>query len=243
VGGFGETALFHRASKTLLVTDAVIRVPPAPPAIISEDPRALLFHSRDEMTSEVVDTEEARRRGWRRMALFGLFFVPSGIDVSGVLETFSKLSGIPEQVRLLGRGAIPIDPALYPWSWARDERPNFAALSAQPLFVAPILRKLILNREPAKVLRWVDRVSSWGFKRVVPAHYENNVAATGRDFRAAFGFLRAGSGSGSGSGAGAGAGAGRAGAGANKADYRLLDTLSDLFTALGVVAPPQVVEA
>ena len=46
VGGFGETAFFHKSTKTLLVTDAIIQ----------EDPRALLYHARDDMFEVVKDT-------------------------------------------------------------------------------------------------------------------------------------------------------------------------------------------
>ena len=232
VGGFGETTMFHRDSKTCIVTDAVIRVPSEPPAIIAEDPRALLFHSRDGMTDPVSDTLDARRRGWRRMALFGLFFYPSGIKVEGVFDTLSKLKQLSKDVLLLGKGALPISPGLYPWSWRRTEEPNFKALQGG-LLVAPILRKLILNREPDRVLRWVEKVSSWGFKRVIPAHFENNVPATGRDFQRAYAFLSESPGKRS---------KPVSGPAPLKEDYFLLDVLSDVFTKLSVVAPPQVVE-
>ena len=53
VGAFGETAFFHKSSSTLLVTDTIVRVDDAPPPIIEEDPRALLFHARDEIGEEV----------------------------------------------------------------------------------------------------------------------------------------------------------------------------------------------
>ena len=43
------------------------------------------------------------------------------------------------------------------------------------LLVAPILRKLILDREPVKVLAWADQVSQWPMKRIIPAHFENNI--------------------------------------------------------------------
>ena len=66
VGGFGETAFFHKSTKTLLVTDVIIEVADDPPDILTEDPRALLFHARNSMLEVVQDTEETRRRGWRR---------------------------------------------------------------------------------------------------------------------------------------------------------------------------------
>ena len=48
---------------------------------LQEDPRALLYHSRDSIADEVEDTPDARRRGYRRMALFSLVFFPAGIQV------------------------------------------------------------------------------------------------------------------------------------------------------------------
>ena len=66
VGKFGETAFFHKDSKTLLVTDAVVRVSDNPPEILEDDPRALLFHARDSMLDVVEDSRETRLRGWRR---------------------------------------------------------------------------------------------------------------------------------------------------------------------------------
>lgn len=232
VGGFGETAMFHRETKTLLVTDAVIRVPSTAPPIIAEDPRALLFHSRDEMLEEVKDTEAARQRGWRRMALFGLFFYPSGITVSGLFESLDKLKRLPPGAETLGLGALPIA-GLYPWSWTKSEEPSFRAVQGS-LLVAPILRKLILNREPQKVLDWVERVSRWDFKRIIPAHFENNVPANGKDFKLAYSFLAGGAGD---------RPAARSLARPLAQDNALLNSLSDIFTKLGVVARPLVEEA
>ena len=60
------------------------------------------------------------------------------------------------------------------------------------LLVAPILQKLILNREPSRVLQWADRVSDMGtIKRIIPAHFENNLRGPdlGLSFRRAFSFL------------------------------------------------------
>ena len=83
------------------------------------------------------------------------------------------------------------------------------------------------------MLRWVEKVSSWGFKRVIPAHFENNVPATGRDFQRAYAFLTESPGKRS---------KPVSGPAPLKEDYFLLDVLSDVFTKLCVVAPPQVVE-
>lgn len=55
--------------------------------------------------------------------------------------------------------------------------------------MAPILQVLLLNRDPVPVLEWADRVASWPFRRVIPCHLSNDVAATPEEFRSAFGFL------------------------------------------------------
>jgi len=181
------------------------------------------------MLDTVKDTEAARRKGWRRMTLFGLFFYPAGIKVSGVLETLRKLPEVAPEARLLGKGALPAA-GLYPWSWQeKGEEKNFAALQ-KGLLVAPILRKLILNREPQRVLRWVDTISTWQFKRIIPSHFENDIAATGKDVRLAYQFLRGEAKVAAGAAAGA------------KEDYFLLNTLSDVFTQTGVVAAAEVSE-
>jgi len=84
-----------------------------PPAIIQEDPRSILYHSRDTMLQEVGDSELNRRKGWRRMVLFGLFFQPAGIAVRNFREVFASLKYVSKDMRRLGEGAIPFDGGLY----------------------------------------------------------------------------------------------------------------------------------
>lgn len=114
VGGFGETAFFHRATGTLLLTDSIVKVEDEPPAIVQEDPRSLLYHSRDTMLEAVTDTANSRRRGWRRMVLFALTFQPSGIDVKDTLAAYREAKKVSPAVRKLGEGAIPFDGGCYP---------------------------------------------------------------------------------------------------------------------------------
>ena len=100
VGAFGETAFFHKKSRTLIVTDAVVAVEPTPPPILQEDPRALLFHARDGIEEEVYDSPSTRAAGWRRICLFGLTFFPSDIEVH-TPSTFSRrLRGARTQPQL-----------------------------------------------------------------------------------------------------------------------------------------------
>jgi len=187
-GGFAETAFFHRATGTLLVTDAVVKVEDEPPAIINEDPRALLYHARDDMFQVVRDSPANRRKGWRRMVLFGLTFQPAGIKILPTLDALKKTKDVPLEMKALGEGAIPLDPGFYPWEWVKDDMPSFKKLQGG-LLVAPILQKLILNREPQKVLDWADKVAKWPIKRIIPCHLANDIKASGKDFRRAFNFL------------------------------------------------------
>lgn len=94
VGGFAETAFFHKDTKTLLVTDTIIRVDNEPPAIIQDDPRSLIYHSRNKMPDIVDDTPENRRKGWRRMVLFGLFFRPAGNFIDCLCFSSARINKI-----------------------------------------------------------------------------------------------------------------------------------------------------
>ena len=47
LGPFAETACYHRASRTLLVTDVVVSIPKEPPEVLQRDPYPLLFHAKD----------------------------------------------------------------------------------------------------------------------------------------------------------------------------------------------------
>lgn len=134
----------------------------------------------------MVDSREARARGWRRICQFGLFFYPSSIDVTPVSRWLSEATRRPISARGLEEGAVP--GGLYPWRWARDDRRSFDRLSG-PLTVAPILQALILNRFPEKTLDWVRRVRRWPFKRIIPCHLANDLKATPAEFVRAFDFL------------------------------------------------------
>ena len=192
VGAFSETAFFHKSSKSLIITDSVVSVTADPPKIIQEDPRAMLFHARDSIDQIVDDTEQSRKKGWRRMVQFGLVFFPSQIDVVSASDAISQASKIDSSMKPLGEGAVPF--SLYPWKWHDNDADlaNFEVISnGGKLFCPPILTKLILDREPLQTLEWVDRVSKrFDFQRIIPGHLNNNVKATPKEFREAFEVLR-----------------------------------------------------
>lgn len=180
-GAFGETVFFHRDTKTLLVTDTVLEVSEDVPKIYDTDPKPLLYHARDKVTDTLEDTAEVRKIGWRRVQLFGLFFMPSAIDIDSVDVALSER-----------RPDINSDFAgIYPWKWVGDDVASFKAISGAP-FVAPILQTLILNRNPIEVLDFADQVAKWPIERIIPAHLKNDLKYTGKDYRMAFSFLEAG---------------------------------------------------
>ncbi len=234
-GTFSETAFYHKSSRTLLVTDTIAKIENDPPKIVAEDPRALLYHSRDDRREIVQDTPENRRKGWRRMVLFGLTFFPSGIDVASVSEVIQTLDEVPDEMAKLGQGALPFSSSLYAWSWARDERPNFKALQ-NGLLVAPILQKLILNRDPEGVLKWVNEVCKWPFRRIIPCHLANNIKAGPKDFEKAFTFLKSSENKDTKSFPMIG-GSSQSYASALDSDLTLLNAASDILTKLRIVNP------
>lgn len=185
-GAFCETVLYHRPTRTLLVTDTCLQVTDEVPAIYDTDPSPLLFHARDTVSDVVKDTPATRVKGWRRLVLFGLFFMPSAIVIKDVATALSER-----------RPDINSDFAgIYPWDWVGDETASWAGLTGtvrngsqnKPL-VAPILQILLLNRSPVEVLDFADRVAQWNIQRIIPAHLKNNLPLTGQDYRNAFGFL------------------------------------------------------
>lgn len=180
-GAFGETVFFHKDTKTLLCTDTVVEVTDDVPKIFDSDPNPLLYHARTTITDIVEDTEEIRKQGWRRVVLFGLFFMPSAIDIKDADVALANR-----------RPDINSDFAgIYPWDWVGDDVASFKALQGG-LLVAPILQKLILNRYPIETLDFADKVARWPIERIIPAHLKNNLKYTGKDYRAAFSFLEVG---------------------------------------------------
>jgi hypothetical protein len=185
LGPFEEVALFHRRSRTVLVTDAVVSVPAQPPAIVQLDSYPLLFHAKDDAFDKVDDTPGNREKGWKRIALFAFYFRPSALDVSETLQSFRDALKAGDRSRRAYFG-------WYPFRWRSGWEQSFEALhSGGRLFVAPILQTLILNRSPQKTLDWVDRITRWDFQRIIPCHLDAPVAATPDQFRQAFSFLSA----------------------------------------------------
>eukprot|EP00913_Durusdinium_trenchii_P025008 g23473.t1 len=158
------------------------------------EPRALAFHARDDATSPLETSPEALLRGWRRMALFALFFQSSAIDPEPVSKALSD--AFNSEAKDLGWGG------LLPWRFRKDWKKSFDALrgGGGGLFVAPILSELILNRDFVVHLSWSmyqgfqrylssdvwpfveETASRWAdMERIIPAHFDAPVSATAEE--------------------------------------------------------------
>eukprot|EP00250_Pteridium_aquilinum_P000421 c10462_g1_i1 orf=147-1571(+) len=160
IGPYVEVAFYHKPSRTLLVTDAVIYVPEKPPEVVSKEALLdaaknglavkLLSKGKEIPDDPIVDNERTRQRGWERMVLQILFLGPSDL---------------------------------------LEPKKSFAQIS-QKLIVSPIIKTLVFNKVPEKVILWVDSIArDWRFKRIIPCHFAGPIAASPSDFKAAFGFL------------------------------------------------------
>ncbi len=183
VGPFAEVAFFHRASRSLLITDSLVSVPENPPAIVQLDPTALLYHAKENAGDVVNDTLENRLKGWKRIALFSFYFRPSALDIMDLGPAWKEAQAAGDRAPKAYFG-------LYPFRWNAGWERSFEALAGDGrLFVAPILQQLILNRDPQVVLDWADRVATWGFDRIIACHLDSPVLTNAIAFRQAFAFL------------------------------------------------------
>ncbi|MBE9182676.1 DUF4336 domain-containing protein [Oculatella sp. LEGE 06141] len=183
-GSFAEVALYHKRSRTLLLTDSILSIPEEPPAIVQVDPTPLLFHARDSALESVEDTEANRRKGWKRIALFAVYFRPSTLKTVGLGQALRDAFHAPDRSRKHYFG-------LFPFQWQPDWMRSFDALrgGGRP-FVAPILQTLILPHAPQQVLDWANRVTQWNFQYIIPCHFDAPIEASPAQFRQAFAFLQ-----------------------------------------------------
>lgn len=159
-----ETVFFHKASKSLIVTDAVVRIPKSVPPL--NDPEQLLLISKKSTSDPMPDdTPQARLDGWEKTALLVSYFFPEH-------EEFD-----PERAGVV--------------TWTEGWHDNFNAVAGR-LLVPPVVRTLIYAQNPARVQKWVDQVANgrWDFDQIIPAHFDAPIAATPMEFAAAFRFLQ-----------------------------------------------------
>lgn len=183
LGSFGEVALFHKPSRTALVTDSVISIPKTPPESVQLDPYPLLFHARDNGLQRIQDTPEMRQKGWQRICLFATYFQPHALEVLEWGKALKEAKQAPDRSKKAYFG-------FYPFRWGPNWKESFTQLQGNGrLLVAPILQTLILNRAPRETIKWANLLVSWHFERLIPCHFQAPLQISPREFRQAFGFL------------------------------------------------------
>ncbi len=215
LGPFQEVAFYHKRSHTLLLTDSIISVPLTPPEIIQLDPYPLLFHAKDNSLETLEDTPHNRIKGWKRIVLFALYFRPSALGEVQWGPVLKDAFKAPDRSRKAYFG-------LFPFQWDDSWQACFDRLYHNKLLVAPILQGVIFNRSPLEVLSWVDRVSKWGFERIIPAHFSSPIITQPSQFREAFDCLR------------------HPGYNAGNEDFQLIQDIAESLTKLGVTPPSKL---
>jgi hypothetical protein len=173
LGTFLEVACLHRASASVLITDALVAIGREPPALFSADPTPLLFHARDRGDEPLQDGPENRRRGWQRLVLFASYLRPDRLAVPPWGEVLT-------QALAPGLRTLRCYFGLYPFRWLPGWQEEFQALlptSEAPLRVAPVLERLVFPRCRSALLDWLRAMAhDWEMRWVIPAHYEAPVS-------------------------------------------------------------------
>ncbi|MDJ0583408.1 DUF4336 domain-containing protein [Crocosphaera sp.] len=215
LGPFQEVAFYHKRSQTLLLTDSIISVPAEPPEITQLDPYPLLFHAKNNSLEMIEDTPEKRIKGWQRTVLFALYFRPNALGTVEWSKVFKDALKAPDRSKKAYFG-------LFPFEWDDSWTSSFEKLHHTQLLVAPILQGVIFNRSPLDVLIWVDRVTKWGFNRIIPAHFSAPIISKPSQFREAFDCLR------------------HPNHNAGNDDFQLIQNIAQSLTKFGVTPPSQL---
>ena len=160
---FVDTAFYHKKSKTMLITDVVLKVSEDPVPVATVNPEPLLVRGMEAQGQMLPNTREARSMGWGKTVLFGLLFQPTAVSV---------------KVNPLKIGSDLLDSFTWDPSWKK----SFEALCAKPLFVPPILQVLAFPRRRDDVRRWAEGVAQWDFERIIPSHLDGPINVGPKEF-------------------------------------------------------------
>ena len=168
LGSFQEIACFHKPSRSLLITDALVGIEAEPPALFDLDPTPLLFHSRERGDELLKDSLYARKKGWARLVLFASFLRPLKLDIPPL---FKVLRNSFQQ----GLVSPKFHFGLYPFEWQEGWELSAKDLIGEkkPLVqVAPVLERLVFPRAKRIFIEWLDEIIKLDqIRYLVPAHY------------------------------------------------------------------------
>jgi len=178
---FQEICCFHKPSKSLLVTDALVGIEETPPELFDLDPTPLLFHSREKGSEELIDTQIARRKGWLRLVLFASYLRPEKLEIPKINEIFRN-SFKPNLRNKRAHFGI------YPFSWQKGWEKSAKKLVGKntPLIqIAPVIERLVFPRAKKAFVTWLKKVESLkGISWLISAHYSGKVRFTRKEVKA-----------------------------------------------------------
>ncbi len=170
---FQEICCFHKSSKSLLVTDALVGIEETPPKLFDLDPTPLLFHSREKGSEELIDTPMARRKGWLRLVLFASYLRPAKLEIPNIGEIFKNSF----QPKLRNKRAHF---GIYPFSWQNGWELSAKKLVGKntPLIqIAPVIERLVFPRAQKAYISWLNKIESLkGISWLISAHYSAKVS-------------------------------------------------------------------
>jgi len=172
LGRFQEISCFHKPSKSLLVTDALVGIEETPPELFDLDPTPLLFHSREKGSEELIDSPIARRKGWLRLVLFASYLRPEKLEIPKIKEIFENSF----QPNLRNKRAHF---GIYPFNWQKGWELSAKKLVGKnnPLIqIAPVIERLVFPRAKKAFITWLNKLEclqdiSW----LISAHYSGKV--------------------------------------------------------------------
>jgi len=169
-----ECAFFHKRSKTLICTDALVYVPEEPPAVLDKEELKGLGRTANNFILDLVAfvnwrgsgdrirnaiAEEAKggspndeallRKGWQRDALLSLYFGPDGGSIVEPSQAFRSIAG----------------------RW----------------IVGPVCYSLVYGGKIRdEVKEWSERLCEWDVQQILPGHFAGPVGGNQDDIRRAF---------------------------------------------------------
>ncbi|WP_269612533.1 DUF4336 domain-containing protein [Prochlorococcus marinus] len=172
LGRFQEISCFHKPSKSLLVTDALVAIEETPPELFDFDPTPLLFHSREKGSEELIDTPISRRKGWLRLVLFASYLRPEKLVIPKIKEIFRN-SFKPKLRNKRAHFGI------YPFAWQKGWELSAKKLVGKnsPLIqIAPVIERLVFPRGQKALIKWLNKVESLqSISWLISAHYSGKV--------------------------------------------------------------------
>jgi len=172
LGRFQEISCFHKPSKSLVITDALVGIEETPPELFDLDPTPLLFHSREKGSDELIDTPIARRKGWLRLVLFASYLRPEKLVIPKIKVIFRNSFKINLRNKRAHFG-------IYPFSWQKGwemSAKNLVGKNTPLIQIAPVIERLVFPRGKKALITWLNKVESLkGVSWLISAHYSGKV--------------------------------------------------------------------